>query len=142
LAPEALNNARCLRRLAAALCVLAAGLSLAPLAAIAARKVHLIPHGARPHFPEARPVPYPRLEWPLEIGGSQYAPLAWNDIAGWSEDELRNFTGSLNLPAVLGDDARHAVLAGTPRRAMGLTECADALLAVVREWPSGASPVP
>jgi hypothetical protein len=67
---------------------------------------------------------------------------AFRARAGWSEDELRNFTGSLNLPAVLGDDARHAVLAGTPRRAMGLTECADALLAVVREWPSGASPVP
>ena len=67
---------------------------------------------------------------------------AFRARAGWSEGELSNFTGSLNLPAVLGDYARHAVLAGTPRRAMGLTECADALLAVVREWPSGASPVP
>ena len=32
-------------------------------------------------------VPYPRLEWPLEISGSQYAPVAWSDIAGWSEDD-------------------------------------------------------
>ncbi len=82
-------SARRLRRLAAALCVIAIALSLAPFAAIAARKAHppRTPHSARPHFPEARPVPYPRLEWPLEIGGSQYAPLAWSDIAGWSEDD-------------------------------------------------------
>ncbi len=41
----------------------------------------------RPHLPEARPIPYPRLDWPLEISGSQYAPVAWTDIAGWSEDD-------------------------------------------------------
>jgi membrane-bound lytic murein transglycosylase A len=44
-------------------------------------------HRARPHLPPARPVPYPRLALPLEIGGSQYAPVAWSDIAGWSEDD-------------------------------------------------------
>jgi len=27
------------------------------------------------------------LAWPLEISGSQYAPVAWADIAGWSEDD-------------------------------------------------------
>jgi membrane-bound lytic murein transglycosylase A len=32
-------------------------------------------------------VPYPRLAWPLEISGGQYAPVAWTDIAGWSEDD-------------------------------------------------------
>jgi membrane-bound lytic murein transglycosylase A len=37
--------------------------------------------GARQH------VPYPRLDWPLEITGSQYAPVAWADIAGWNEDD-------------------------------------------------------
>ena len=31
--------------------------------------------------------PYPQLAWPLEISGSQYAPLAWADVAGWSEDD-------------------------------------------------------
>ena len=34
-----------------------------------------------------RHLPYPRLEWPLQISGSQYAPVAWSDIAGWSEDD-------------------------------------------------------
>jgi membrane-bound lytic murein transglycosylase A len=38
-------------------------------------------HAARPHLP------YPRLAWPLEITGSQYAPVAWADIAGWNEDD-------------------------------------------------------
>jgi membrane-bound lytic murein transglycosylase A len=44
-------------------------------------------HRARPHLPAARPVPYPHLALPLEISGSQYAPVAWTDIAGWSEDD-------------------------------------------------------
>jgi membrane-bound lytic murein transglycosylase A len=74
------------RRPAAALCVIAIAMTLAPLAAIAARKAYT-PHGARSHLPAARPLPYPRLEWPLEISGSQYAPLAWTDIAGWSGDD-------------------------------------------------------
>jgi membrane-bound lytic murein transglycosylase A len=44
--------------------VIAAALSLAPA------------HAARPH-----------LAWPLEIEGSQYVPVAWADIPGWSEDD-------------------------------------------------------
>jgi membrane-bound lytic murein transglycosylase A len=32
-------------------------------------------------------VPYPRLAWPLQISGSQYAPVSWADIAGWSQDD-------------------------------------------------------
>jgi membrane-bound lytic murein transglycosylase A len=51
--------------------VIAAALSLSPLAA----------HAARPHLP------YPRLVWPIEITGSQYAPVAWADVAGWKEDD-------------------------------------------------------
>jgi membrane-bound lytic murein transglycosylase A len=46
-------------------------LSLSPFAA----------HAARTHLP------YPRLAWPLEITGGQYAPVAWADIAGWNEDD-------------------------------------------------------
>ena len=34
-----------------------------------------------------RHLPYPPLDWPLELSGSQYAPLAWSKIAGWSEDD-------------------------------------------------------
>jgi membrane-bound lytic murein transglycosylase A len=51
--------------------VIAAALWLSPFAA----------HAARPHLP------YPRLAWPLEITGSQYAPVAWTDITGWNEDD-------------------------------------------------------
>jgi membrane-bound lytic murein transglycosylase A len=88
LAPEALTNADRLRRPAAALRAIAIALSLAPFAAVAARQhPPRIVHTARSHLPDARPVPYPRLEWPLEISGSQYAPVAWNDIAGWSGDD-------------------------------------------------------
>jgi membrane-bound lytic murein transglycosylase A len=47
-------------------------------------------HGARTsrHHPtESRPIPYPRLALPLEISGSQYIPLNWAEIAGWSDDD-------------------------------------------------------
>jgi membrane-bound lytic murein transglycosylase A len=27
------------------------------------------------------------VQWPLEIPGSQYAPLAWNAVAGWPDDD-------------------------------------------------------
>jgi membrane-bound lytic murein transglycosylase A len=86
LAPEALTDARGLRRYAAAFCVIAVALSLAPFAAMAARHAHLARSG-HPPMAEHRQLPYPRLEWPLEISGSQYAPVAWADIAGWSDDD-------------------------------------------------------
>jgi membrane-bound lytic murein transglycosylase A len=60
--------------------VVAIALSFDPLAALAARH-------ARSHPQASRPIPYPRLDWPLQIGGSQYAPLGWSDIAGWGEDD-------------------------------------------------------
>jgi membrane-bound lytic murein transglycosylase A len=69
--------------------VTALALWLAPLGAFTARVVR--PHppspAARPHLPSPRIIPYPRLAWPLEISGSQYAPVAWADIAGWSADD-------------------------------------------------------
>src|ERR1700731_4529366 len=89
LAREALTDARGIRRYAAAFCVTALALWLAPLGAFTARLVR--PHppspAARPHLPSPRIIPYPRLAWPLEISGSQYAPVAWADIAGWSADD-------------------------------------------------------
>ena len=83
------NSVRRWRRPAAVLCGFVIACSLAPLAAMAARKAHLLTasHGARSYPPIARTVPYPRLEWPLELSGSQYAPVAWSDIAGWSADD-------------------------------------------------------
>src|ERR1700716_3575758 len=83
LAREALTDARGIGRFAAALCVIAAAVSTAPLAA---HGMHTA-HPPSTHLPSPRPLPYPRLAWPLQISGSQYAPLAWADIAGWSGDD-------------------------------------------------------
>jgi len=69
-----------LGRYADAFCAIAIALWLAPLAAHAARS-HLPNPPARPHLP------YPRLAFPLEISGSQYAPVGWADIPGWREDD-------------------------------------------------------
>jgi membrane-bound lytic murein transglycosylase A len=66
------------------LCVVALVLSLAPLAAFAARKLH---HPAHTAANAPRHLPYPTLEWPLQISGSQYIPVAWADIAGWNDDD-------------------------------------------------------
>jgi membrane-bound lytic murein transglycosylase A len=71
---EASTKARGARRRAASLAVIAALLSFAPA------------HAARPHLPPNLP---PNLPWPLEIEGSQYAPVAWADIPGWIEDDHR-----------------------------------------------------
>ena len=49
-----------------------ASLSLAPVPADGARTRHF---------------PYPQLAFPFAITGSQYAPLAWADINGWSDDD-------------------------------------------------------
>ena len=89
MAREAPSNARGVGRYAIAVTAIAAALALAPLAAHGARVSHTqrAAHGTRPHLPAARHVPYPPLDWPLEIGDSQYAPLAWADLAGWSEDD-------------------------------------------------------
>jgi membrane-bound lytic murein transglycosylase A len=86
LAREALTNARGIRGYAAALAVIAIAVSLASFAADAARTRHSARSNAPP-FPPPRQIPYPQLAWPLEISGSQYAPLAWADVAGWSEDD-------------------------------------------------------
>jgi membrane-bound lytic murein transglycosylase A len=83
LAPEALSNAHGFRRFAAAFCVAAVAASLVPLVATAAYKRH----AANALPAEQRHLPYPSLEWPLQISGSQYAPVAWTDIAGWGEDD-------------------------------------------------------
>jgi len=83
LAREALTNARGIKKYAAAFCVVALVVSLAPLAAIAARKLH----PARTAESAHRHLPYPPREWPLQISGSQYAPVAWADIAGWKDDD-------------------------------------------------------
>ena len=59
-----------------------------PLAELAARS-YRSRHAAPPQAPvvHQRTIPYPQLELPLAINGSQYLPLAWSDIPGWSEDD-------------------------------------------------------
>jgi len=73
------------RRYAAALGVMVLALSVIPLAAIAARKVHS--YGMHSQAPAPRTIPYPQLETPLVITSAQYVPLAWNDVAGWASDD-------------------------------------------------------
>jgi membrane-bound lytic murein transglycosylase A len=58
-------------------------LSLAPMDA-QARQAR--PHNQTQPSP-ARHLPYPDLELPFQISGGQYAPVAWSEIAGWSEDD-------------------------------------------------------
>jgi membrane-bound lytic murein transglycosylase A len=59
-------------KFAVAAAAIAVSLSLAPMPVDGARARHL---------------PYPELAFPFVISGSQYAPLAWADIAGWSDDD-------------------------------------------------------
>ena len=85
MAREALSNARGAGRYAVALAAIALALSLAPSSALP----RIVPRFAsRPSASSSRrPLPYPQLDLPLEISGGQYAPVAWADIAGWSEDD-------------------------------------------------------
>jgi membrane-bound lytic murein transglycosylase A len=83
LAREALTDANGFKRRATAFCVVAVALSLAPFVAMAAHQRHTT---HTPHS-EQRHLPYPRLEWPLQISGSQYFPVAWADVVGWSADD-------------------------------------------------------
>jgi peptidoglycan lytic transglycosylase A len=37
--------------------------------------------------PAVRHLPYPRFPLPLQIADSQYVPLKWSDLKGWTEDD-------------------------------------------------------
>jgi membrane-bound lytic murein transglycosylase A len=85
LAREALTNARGIRGHATASCVIAVALATAPVAANAAHA--RVNDSAGPHLPHHRGLPYPRIASPIEISGSQYAPVEWTEIAGWNTDD-------------------------------------------------------
>jgi membrane-bound lytic murein transglycosylase A len=82
LAPEARRRTQGLAGLSFGL--IAFALSIAPSDAFAARYSRW---QKQAHPAPARHLPYPELESPLQISGGQYAPVAWSDIAGWSEDD-------------------------------------------------------
>lgn len=83
MAREALTDAARLKRCIAVLCVAAVVQLLLPFVVLAAHRwrSHSVPHVAQ------RTIPYPRLELPLEISGSQYVPVAWSDVPGWTDDD-------------------------------------------------------
>ncbi|WP_407157341.1 murein transglycosylase A [Bradyrhizobium sp. STM 3557] len=90
-------------------------LSLIPFAAEAVRNRH-----ARQAWASERHLPYPDLPLPLEIPNSQYLPLAWADVPGWTDDDhlaaYRTFRASCKPiaakpdgqpePKALGDSLR------------------------------------
>src|SRR3954447_22431184 len=83
LAREAPTKPDNVRRYAAALCVVALSLPLS--SATPAARGRPAPSAQMPHT--YRVMPYPRLELPLQLGGSQYAPLSWRNVPGWSDDD-------------------------------------------------------
>ncbi|WP_246729454.1 murein transglycosylase A [Bradyrhizobium elkanii] len=82
MALEALTKHLSYGRLAVACCALAVLCSTAAIAARCRSSRHPPPRHERSH-----PIPYPNLEMPLQVSGSQYEPLAWSSVAGWSADD-------------------------------------------------------
>nr|WP_233287173.1 MltA domain-containing protein [Bradyrhizobium oropedii] len=79
---EALTKHLSYGRLAIACCALAVVCSTA---AIAAR--YRSSRYAPPRHEHTHQIPYPNLELPLQVSGSQYEPLAWANVSGWSDDD-------------------------------------------------------
>ncbi len=79
-------------------------------------------------------IPYPRLPLPLEISGSQYAPIGWADIPGWNEDDhLQAYkafrTSCQSISAQLTPPADPKALGGSlrdPCRAAKVADISDA----------------
>ncbi|MGY8662086.1 MltA domain-containing protein [Bradyrhizobium sp. UFLA05-109] len=86
MAPEARIKAA-LINFATALCAGAVVLSSFSLGAEAARRHHHSRVDPEIAAPPPRALPYPHLALPLEIPGAQYLPLAWSEVAGWSDDD-------------------------------------------------------
>jgi membrane-bound lytic murein transglycosylase A len=85
LAREARTDVRRLKQCIAVLTVAAVLQLLTPLVVLAAHRWR--PRSApTPHTAE-RSLPYPLLDLPIAISGSQYLPLAWSDVPGWNDDD-------------------------------------------------------
>ncbi|MFN5666685.1 murein transglycosylase A, partial [Bradyrhizobium sp.] len=79
---EALTRHLSYGRLAIACCALAVVCSTAAIAA----RYRSSRHPPLRHE-QSHPIPYPDLELPLQVSGSQYEPLAWTNVAGWGDDD-------------------------------------------------------
>ncbi len=79
--PEALTRHFSYGRLAVAC------LALALLCSTAALAARYKSRHAQPHREHTRALPYPALDLPLQLNGSQYEPLNWAGIPGWSDDD-------------------------------------------------------
>jgi membrane-bound lytic murein transglycosylase A len=90
LAPAAPADPRGFGTIAAAAWLIALALVFAPGSADAragrqyVRQLRVEPVAP---LPQPRALPYPTLELPLEIPGTQYALLAWSEVSGWSADD-------------------------------------------------------
>ena len=58
---------------------------MAAVGCFAARSFARTSRRFRPH--PAAHLPYPQLDLPLQISGSQYFPVAWSDVPGWNDDD-------------------------------------------------------
>jgi membrane-bound lytic murein transglycosylase A len=131
LAREARSNVRPLKQCIAVLSVAAALQALMPFAVLAAHRWRS--HPASPPRIAERALPYPKLDLPPEISGSQYFPLRWSDIPGWNDDDqlaaYQTFRASCKPIAAQHDappDSRAlAVTLREPCRAARGTEISD-----------------
>jgi len=98
-----------------ALSVSVVALSLIPFAAEAVRNRHV-----RQAQPPERHLPYPDLPLPPEIPNSQYLPLAWADVPGWTDDDhlaaYRTFRASCKPIAAKPDGSPEAKALGDSLR--------------------------
>jgi membrane-bound lytic murein transglycosylase A len=85
LAPAAPADPHGFRTRAAAGWLIALLLALLPASADS-RAIHSRAHRIDPQ-PKPRLLPYPARELPVEIPGSQYVPISWRDVTGWSDDD-------------------------------------------------------
>jgi membrane-bound lytic murein transglycosylase A len=103
---------------------------LLPMFAVAARY-----HSHRESSARVAPrvLPYPLVDLPLQISGSQYIPLSWADIPGWNDDDqlaaYQTFRTSCRSIAAQHDATSDARALGTslrdPCRAARATEMSD-----------------